>query len=86
LESICHYSKYTSEGVHVGAGNDVVVMCFWVKVNDKAAEGGEQADKADGFQQSGNVGDSPRATVLSLRRKLLALVVATDEHFDGVYE
>jgi hypothetical protein len=44
----------------------VVVTCFWVKVNDKAAEQGEQADTADGFQQSGNLGDSSRATALTV--------------------
>ena len=63
-ESIYQYSKYTSEGL--GAGNDVVVTCLWVKVKDKAAEQGEQADTADGFQQSGNLGDSRRSTALTV--------------------
>ena len=61
LESIYRYPKYTSEGAE--AGNDVVITCFWVKVKDKAAEQGEQDD---GFQQSGNLGDSPRATALTV--------------------
>jgi hypothetical protein len=51
-----------------GAGErtDVAITSFWVKVKDKAAEQGEQADTADGFQQSGNLGDSPLATALTV--------------------
>lgn len=62
MESIYHYSKYTSKGEKTG--NDVVVTCFWVKV--KAAKQGEKADTADGFQQSGNLGDSRRPTALTV--------------------
>ena len=47
-------------------GNDVVVTGFWVKVKATAAKQGEQADTTDGFQQSGNFGDSPRATALTV--------------------